>query len=192
MADGPKGKVVFVGRVNVGKTALMRRITQNRYEPNTESTTAASYGTYRSPDGSAIQFWDTAGMERYRSVNKMYYRDAAVCLLVFDLLDHSSFDDVDMWKLEVGKEDTTRTITFILVGNKADVTDPAQIQVTEDQARDRASEFGIQYFAVSARTGEGVSELLDAVVQAIVRPVSRAETQVMEAIDAPPVQKGCC
>jgi small GTP-binding protein len=190
----PKGKVVFVGRVNVGKTALMKRITENRFDANTEPTAAAAYGDYHTADGALIQFWDTAGMERYRAINRLYYRDAAVSLLVFDVSDRTSFDDIESWKREVEKEDSTGNIAFILVGNKADITDPAKVQVPEDAARDRASEFGVQYFAVSARTGEGLFELLEAIVQIIAPPIPRAEVQATAplAIDVLPEQKGCC
>jgi small GTP-binding protein len=196
MSAPRSGKVVFVGRVNVGKTALMTRVSENRFNENTESTTACAYGDYKTSDGVTIQFWDTAGMERYRSINKLYYRDAAVCLVVFDALERQSFLDVPTWKREFEKEDTTGNAVLILVGNKTDITDPGRVQVKEDEARQWAEDAGIQYFPVSAKSGEGIFELLEAIVQIIAPPLPQPAVQVVPTpvvIDAPVEEKqGCC
>jgi small GTP-binding protein len=158
-------KVVLFGSINVGKTALLSRIRDDRFDSQTEPTTCAGYAVYRSPldDSVAIQFWDTAGMERYHSINRMYYHDAVGAILTFDLTKRKSFDDCDDWLDEFQKFNTVMDPLIILAGNKCDL----EHEVTEEEARAWAAAHSIQYFAVSARSGEGVSELLDGLVNAL-------------------------
>jgi small GTP-binding protein len=162
-------KVVFIGSISVGKTTLMTRMADDRFDPNTEPTTCAAYAHYAPPGDNEVlvQFWDTAGMERYKSINKIYYHDAAVALLTFDLSDKKTFADLARWKQEFEKENTLSDAIVILVGNKCDLIDG--IQVTEEEARSWAQQHGIEYFAVSAMNGDGVSELLDGLVRSLPR-----------------------
>jgi Ras-related protein Rab-11A len=177
-------KVVFIGSVSVGKTTLMTRMADDRFDPNTEPTTCAAYAQYKPPDNNEvlIQFWDTAGMERYKSINKMYYQDAVVALLVFDLGDRKTFLELNDWK--EGFERENHTAAVILVGNKCDLQE--RQHVSEEDARAWAQEAAVEYFAVSALTGEGVGELLDGLVRAVPRkglpvlprqPVARASRE---------------
>jgi small GTP-binding protein len=184
-------KVVFIGSINVGKTTLMTRVADDRFDPNTEPTTCAAYAQYRPHDDSdmLIQFWDTAGMERYKSINKLYYHDAVAALLVFDLTNRKSFDEVNDWKNGFEKENGVGTAVVILVGNKCDLT--ARIEVGEEDALNWAQKHGVQYFAVSAQTGEGVSELLDGLVKSL------GKRTVMAIPQNAPVPRGrgvaaCC
>jgi small GTP-binding protein len=162
-------KVVFIGSISVGKTTLVTRMANDRFDPNTEPTTCAAWAQYTPPgeDSLPVQFWDTAGMERYKSINKIYYRDAVVALLTFDLSDRKSFTDLNMWRDEFERENTLTGAVIILVGNKCDLAGTAQ--VSEEEARTWAEENGVEYFAVSAMTGEGVSELLQALVRSLPR-----------------------
>jgi small GTP-binding protein len=187
MGDRPR-KVVLVGSVSVGKTALMTRIADGRFDPNTEATACAAYAQYTHPaTGAAVQLWDTAGLERYRSLNKIYYRDASAALLTFDLTVRRSFDDVSAWKEHFEGEVAQRSARFLLVGNKADLR--GACEVPEEEARAWASDHKAPYFAVSALTGEGVAEMLDALVRALPQ---RAEEPFTQIAEEEPDGRGCC
>jgi small GTP-binding protein len=183
-------KVVFIGSISVGKTTLMTRMADDRFDPNTEPTTCGAYAQYRPPGQSevVVQFWDTAGMERYKSINKIYYRDAVAALLTFDLSDRATFTALAKWKDEFEKENTLSNAIVILVGNKCDLWD--QIEVTEEDARAWAQEHGMEYFAVSAMNGEGVSELLDALMRSLPRKGRPLFSQAVP--DNPKQQTDCC
>jgi small GTP-binding protein len=160
-------KVVFIGSINVGKTTLMTRMADDRFDPNTEPTTCAAYAQYKPPDTDAtvIQFWDTAGMERYKSINKLYYHNAVAALLVFDLSNRKTFEEVNDWKNMFERENTMGNSLIILVGNKCDLG--YKLEVSEEDALTWAEKHNVQYFAVSALTGEGVAELLDCLVKTL-------------------------
>lgn len=134
--QGIDAKIVIMGNTGVGKTSLLHRYTQNRFDPkNTTSTTGAFFVTKKVyVDGIKVrlQLWDTAGQERFRSMAPMYYRGANAALLLYDITNASSFDDVRGWLEELKKNCSPELIIYI-VGSKADLH--RHRQVTSDLAR---------------------------------------------------------
>ncbi|TFY74506.1 hypothetical protein EWM64_g9505, partial [Hericium alpestre] len=98
---GIDAKIVVMGNTGVGKTSLLQRYTQNKFDPkNTTSTTGAFFVTKKiSVNGLKVrlQLWDTAGQERFRSMAPMYYRGANAALLLYDITSAVSFEDVRGW-----------------------------------------------------------------------------------------------
>ncbi|PNJ87650.1 RAB37 isoform 15 [Pongo abelii] len=68
-----------------------------------------------------LQIWDTAGQERFRSVTHAYYRDAQALLLLYDITNKSSFDNIRAWLTEI-HEYAQRDVVIMLLGNKADMS----------------------------------------------------------------------
>ncbi|EMD40669.1 hypothetical protein CERSUDRAFT_111251 [Gelatoporia subvermispora B] len=134
--QGVDAKIVIMGNTGVGKTSLLHRYTQNRFDPkNTTSTTGAFFVTKKvHVDGTKVrlQLWDTAGQERFRSMAPMYYRGANAALLLYDITNVSSFDDIRGW-LEELKKNCSPDLIIYIVGSKADLH--AYRQVTSDLAR---------------------------------------------------------
>ncbi|KAI0091911.1 P-loop containing nucleoside triphosphate hydrolase protein [Irpex rosettiformis] len=133
---GVDAKIVIMGNTGVGKTSLLHRYTQNKFEPkNTTSTTGAFFVTkkvYVNGTRVRLQLWDTAGQERFRSMAPMYYRGANAALLLYDITNASSFDDIRGW-LEELKSNCSPDLIIYIVGAKADLH--RHRQVTSDLAR---------------------------------------------------------
>ncbi|KAL4081998.1 P-loop containing nucleoside triphosphate hydrolase protein [Scleroderma yunnanense] len=133
---GIDAKIVVMGNTGVGKTSLLYRYTQNKFDPrNMTSTTGAFFVTkkvYVEGLKVRLQLWDTAGQERFRSMAPMYYRGANAALLLYDITNASTFDDVRGWLEELKKNCSPELIIYI-VGSKADLVH--QRQVTSDLAR---------------------------------------------------------
>ncbi|THH33597.1 hypothetical protein EUX98_g573 [Antrodiella citrinella] len=111
--QGVDAKIVIMGNTGVGKTSLLHRYTQNKFDPkNTTST--------------------TAGQERFRSMAPMYYRGANAALLLYDITNAATFDDVRGW-LEELKKNCSPDLIIYIVGSKADLQHHRQ--VTSDLAR---------------------------------------------------------
>ncbi|KAH9943371.1 P-loop containing nucleoside triphosphate hydrolase protein [Epithele typhae] len=134
--QGVDAKIVIMGNTGVGKTSLLHRYTQGKFDPkNTTSTTGAFFVTKKvSVDGTKVrlQLWDTAGQERFRSMAPMYYRGANAALLLYDITNASSFEDVRGW-LEELKKNCSPDLIIYIVGAKADLHQHRQ--VTSDLAR---------------------------------------------------------
>ncbi|KAI0052604.1 ras-domain-containing protein [Auriscalpium vulgare] len=120
----------------VGKTSLLQRYTQNKFDPkNTTSTTGAFFVTKKVVVNGMkvrLQLWDTAGQERFRSMAPMYYRGANAALLLYDITSQASFEDVRGWLEELKRNCPTDLIIYI-VGSKADLA--YSRQVSQDLAR---------------------------------------------------------
>ena len=163
-------KVILIGDTSVGKTSIIERMIKDVFNPSEiRATTSFAISTYKGPDPEdpEVQIWDTAGMEKYRSVNRTYYRDAAAALLVFDLSNRLSFENAKgVWKTDFESCCPGNTFMF-LIGNKCDLADA--IEVTEEEARNWANGNNINYFETSAMTGEGVSEMRTALMKMLPR-----------------------
>ncbi|KAJ7688407.1 P-loop containing nucleoside triphosphate hydrolase protein [Mycena rosella] len=134
--QGIDSKIVIMGNSGVGKTSLLQRYTQNKFDPkNTTSTSGAffvSKKVYVNGLKVRLQLWDTAGQERFRSMAPMYYRGANAALLLYDITNASTFDDIRGW-LEELKKNCDPDLIIYIVGSKADLS-PYR-QVTSDLAR---------------------------------------------------------
>ena len=103
-----------------------------------------------------IQIWDTAGEEAYRSITRSYYKSAACVFIVYDISDKKSFFDVDLW-LKDCREICFKNVIIYLIGNKNDLEDKRQ--VPKEDGEKFAQEHNFIFHEISAKTGEGFSEL---------------------------------
>jgi small GTP-binding protein len=110
-------KVVLLGESGVGKTSIISRFINNVFGENIISTTGASYAgktmTFDEFEGKAIKFeiWDTAGQEQYRSLTKIFYKDAAAAILVYDITRKDSFLELKNYWYDQVKETAPKNIS---------------------------------------------------------------------------------
>ena len=113
-------KVVLLGESGVGKTCIIARFINNTFEENLISTTGASYAgktmTFDEFGGRSIKFeiWDTAGQEKYRSLTKIFYKDAGAAILVYDITRQDSFDEIKKYWLQQIKEFAPKDISKLI------------------------------------------------------------------------------
>ena len=109
-------KVVLIGESGVGKTSIISRYTNNTFSSVLMSTTGASFATKTlmlEEENQSVKFeiWDTAGQERYRSLAKVFYKNAAVCVLVYDITRKASFDELKKYWISQIKEHGAKNIS---------------------------------------------------------------------------------
>jgi small GTP-binding protein len=159
-------KVVIIGDSLVGKTCILVRLTAGKFDLESFPTIGAAFQNHVlvTENGSVtLHIWDTAGQEKYHSLTPMYYQNAQVAILVFDLTRLKSFESLDQWMEQLnGKRDTD--LKIFLVGNKADLIDERAVE--EDRAQDFAAKSGaVAYIKTSAKSGEGIIELFTKVAE---------------------------
>ena len=109
-------KVVLIGQSAVGKTNIINKFVLNKFNPNHDSTLGASFLTKNiiigeENKGIKYEIWDTAGQERYRALTKVFYKNSAVCVLVYDITRRASFQEIkDYWFKEI-KDNTPPDIS---------------------------------------------------------------------------------
>jgi Ras-related protein Rab-39B len=106
-----------------------------------------------------IQLWDTAGQERFRSIIKAYYRNVVGGFLIFDVKDRLSFDELSNCVEDAKEGAYPRELIFVLVGNKIDEDYHPRV-VSQQEAKEFAQRFGMEYIETSAKTGQNIDELL--------------------------------
>ncbi|CAB1417179.1 unnamed protein product, partial [Pleuronectes platessa] len=159
-------KVMLVGDSGVGKTCLLVRFKDGAFLAGSFISTVGI--DFRNKvlniDGVKVklQIWDTAGQERFRSVTHAYYRDANALLLLYDVTNKTSFDNIQAWLTEI-HEYAQQDVVLMLLGNKADATHNRVVK-REDGER-LAKEFGVPFMETSARSGLNVELAFTAVAR---------------------------
>ena len=155
----PHYKIIFLGDQAVGKSSILNRFYQDKFEPDYQATIGLDFHSKNTEiNGTSVRLllYDTAGQEKFKSLIPMYIRDANIILIVYDISIKESFAHTDYWVNET-KELKREDAIFVLIGNKTDLEDKRAIS-TKD-AENYATEKGFLFQEVSAKTGDGIEEL---------------------------------
>ena len=136
--DDPSFKVVLIGGASVGKTAIFDRLTGGVFDSNATSTISAHFLEKTIPIPNTqrtlrMQLWDTAGHERFKSVNRIYYRDACAAIVVCDITRRETFTQEAVFWMEDLKANAPSHCVMVLAGNKMDLMDRVQVTLPEMQ-----------------------------------------------------------
>ncbi|XP_072751225.1 ras-related protein Rab-37 isoform X5 [Anoplolepis gracilipes] len=150
-------KTILLGDSGVGKTSLLVQFDTGRFQPGNFAATVGIGFTNKvvTVDDTPIklQIWDTAGQERFRSVTHAYYRDAHALLLLYDVTNKTSYDNIRAWLSEI-REHANEDVVIMLLGNKSDCGTERVVK-REDGER-LAQEYKVPFMETSAKTGLNV------------------------------------
>ena len=171
-------KVLLIGDAGVGKSSLLLRYTEDKFDEALGSTIGVDFKVKTvEADGKRVKLtlWDTAGQERFRTLTSSYYRGAQGVVLVYDVTRRATFDDLQRWLEEVdayapgGGEEVVK----LLVGNKID----RDGVVPRTEAAAWARRRGMLFVETSAKAAVGVTQAFCEVVNKILEnPVLVAAT----------------
>ena len=164
-------KVVLLGDAGVGKTSIICRYVTNSFSSVLMSTTGATYANKKLIVGNKkirFEIWDTAGQERYRSLAKMFYQNANVIILVYDITRKSSLNSInDFWIKQI-RENARKDVILGLAGNKSDLYENEEVKLNE--AKLFAKEIGAIFKTTSAKSSTGIDELFLQIGEKILNP----------------------
>ncbi|MHA1797217.1 MAG: GTP-binding protein [Candidatus Helarchaeota archaeon] len=152
-------KLILGGDGSVGKTSMVHRFVENTFAKDYKSTIGTSIFKKECDfEGlkSSVRFviWDLAGQVQFKRVRQSYLANAEAGILVYDVTNQQSFDNIKKWHEEVIS--ASPGISLILVGNKIDLMD--QRVVPREKAESLAEELGLSYIETSAKTGENIND----------------------------------
>lgn len=142
----------------MGKSCLLLRFCEDQFTPSFITTIGIDFKIRTIDlDGKRVklQVWDTAGQERFKTITTAYYRGAMGILLVYDVCDEKSFNNIRSWYANV-QQHASENVVLILVGNKSDMGDKRVIST--EQGQDLANELGIPFIEASAKTNDNVED----------------------------------
>ncbi|GFP82514.1 RAS-related protein rabe1c [Phtheirospermum japonicum] len=170
----------FLSSAGVGKSCLLLRFSDGSFTTSFITTIGIDFKIRTVElDGKRIklQIWDTAGQERFRTITtgKAYYRGAMGILLVYDVTDESSFNNIRNWIRNI-EQHASDNVNKILVGNKADM-DESKRAVPTSKGQALADEYGIKFFETSAKTNLNVEEVFFSIARDIKQRLSETDTK---------------
>ncbi|CAF2364783.1 unnamed protein product [Rotaria sp. Silwood2] len=166
-------KILIIGESGVGKSCLLLRFTDDRFNTEMSATIGVDFKVKQlEVDGNQVKLaiWDTAGHERFRTLVPAYYRGAHGAILVYDVCNRDSFQQLDRWIAELDTFSTKLNIIKMLVGNKIDCENSRE--VTRDEGAKFARKYSMLFIETSARTREGVQIAFEELVQNILQTPS--------------------
>ena len=152
-------KVVLLGEGCVGKTSLVLRYVENKFNEKHFTTLQASFLNKKlNIAGKRVNLaiWDTAGQERFHALGPIYYRDSNGAILVYDITDEDSFTKVKNWVKELRKM-LGDDVCLCIVGNKTDLEKDRAVPIAE--AESYAASVKAKHFQTSAKQNRGIEEL---------------------------------
>jgi len=194
-------KVIILGDSGVGKTSLMNQYVSKKFTDQYKATIGADFLTKEVMIDDKLvtmQIWDTAGQERFQSLGVAFYRGADACVLVYDVCNLKSFQQLDSWREEFLIQAMPRdpeNFPFIVLGNKVDKPEAERL-VSNSKAETwcREKNKGIDHFETSAKSNLNVEQAFQKIATMALEQES--EEYIIDPVDVdepkPKSQKKCC
>jgi len=192
-------KLLLIGDSGVGKSCLLLRFADDTYTESYISTIGVDFKIRTVElDGKTIklQIWDTAGQERFRTITSSYYRGAHGIIIVYDITDVESFNNVRQWLFEIDRF-ASENVNKLLVGNKSDLVNKRV--VTKETATEFSEGLSIPFLETSAKNSTNVEEafltmaaqIKSRMVEARVAPTKETKLN-MKSREVKSNKGGCC
>ena len=160
-------RVCLLGDAGVGKTSILTRFCDNSFKEKYNNTIGVDFRlvTLKCNDIiSKIHIWDTAGQERFRSLALNYLNNSHGIILIYDITNTQSFENVKTWVNQIREEASSNVIIYI-AGNKVDMED--ERKVDRDDGEKLAEELGFPFVETSAKNGININETFEDLVERI-------------------------
>jgi Ras-related protein Rab-3C len=172
-------KLLIIGDSGVGKSSLLVRFADNHFSGNYITTIGVDFKIRTIElhgEKVKLQIWDTAGQERFRTITTAYYRGAMGIMLVYDITNAKSFDNIAKWLRNID-EHANEDVERMILGNKCDMEEERVISY--ERGKQLADSLGLQFFETSAKENINVRAVFERLVDMICEKMS-------ESLDADP------
>ena len=194
--------ILLLGDSCVGKTSLISRYANGIFKDEYIATVGLDFVSKQeiiNDKNINVKLWDTAGQERYKALTPSYLRGADGVVLVFDVTNSETFDNLKFWldSLKNNLGENNSFLPVVINGNKIDIDDR---DISKDDANKFAQENNFKYFETSAKSGVGVDELFREIVNQILEnkektdevKEERKSIKINENKGNNQKKKGCC
>ena len=188
-------KVLLLGDSSVGKTCFLMKYTDEAFQETHMATIGLDYRlkSMKLKNGKTvkIQIWDTAGQDRFRSITKNYYKGSHGIILIYDITNPITFENITHWVSQV-REEASKNVVIYLIGNKIDLEEERKVSTEEGEKL--AEKLGLPFNETSAFDGTNINETFDDIVERIDKafgdiPITPKQNKIFKPIKA---KKKCC
>lgn len=158
-------KLLLIGDSGVGKTCIIFRFVENSFNPAFITTIGIDFKIRTVEIGGKkikLQIWDTAGQERFHTIAATCYRGAQGIMLVYDVTDEKSFNNIPKW-IQKTQELASPNVTKMLIANKCDLN--KQRVITRERGEQLAQDQEIRYVEISALSNLNVEDAFGTLTQ---------------------------
>ena len=187
-------KLLLIGNAFVGKTLIVQKFIDNTFSKSTMSTIGVDLQSkIIDINGKKVKYliWDTAGEDRMKTMTYSYYRGCHVILIVYDVTNQKSFENVTTW-VECVDKFAKSNVLRILVGNKTDLED--QRVISKEDGKKLADENGLKFYEISAKAVTGLCEMFEDIAKEYVQMYQQKSIknfQLKKAAETK-AKKKCC
>ncbi|KAJ5070973.1 ras and ef-hand domain-containing protein [Anaeramoeba ignava] len=195
MSQSKTLKILIIGNSLVGKSSLLLRFCDNQFNEDLGTTIGVDFrfATVKINDEVVkLQIWDTAGQERFRTITGTYYRNADGIMVVYDITNKDTFDQIKLWFQEI-KKNAPENVVNILVGNKTDLAQ--QRVVSYEDGQKLAKQFKCDFLEVSAKSNSNVQESFHLLAEQTLQNFNKKKTKNRKGLKFnkdTPDKKSCC
>ena len=187
-------KLLLIGNAYVGKTLIVQKFIDNTFSKSTVSTIGVDLQSkIIDINGKKVKYliWDTAGEDRMKTMTYSYYRGCHVILVVFDVTERKSFQNVTTW-VECIDKFAKSNVLRILVGNKTDLEDKRV--VTNEEGKKLAEANGLKYYEISALKITGLYEMFEDIAKEYVEIYEQKAYKnfQLKNMENTKKRRGCC
>ncbi|KAH0790815.1 Ras-related protein Rab-4B [Histomonas meleagridis] len=177
-------KIVIVGSSGVGKSSIVQRFVTGEFVED-GSTCGADFYTYSIPienENIKLQIWDTAGQERFRAISKSYFRNSVGAILVYDITNIRSFDQLTSWLSDL-QSLCSPNAYILVVGNKVDLEESRQ--VSAQQVQNFAEMHNLATMETSAKNGSNIELAFTRLAFEIHKRLSNGQISINSKVSQP-------
>ena len=171
-------KIILLGSVAVGKTAILSKYITNEFNDAHTATIQANFKSkivnVNNATYAKLNIWDTCGNEKFRAITRQYYKDVNGLILVYDITNKNSFDSIDSWVEDI-KNCAPENFVVILVGNKSDLADKRQVSFQE--GKQKADKYGYLFNEVSAKDGNNILLIFGNISEAMLEQQEKSKIE---------------
>ena len=191
------GNIILLGSSNVGKSNMMNQFLRGKFEEAYFATIGINcLNKLFVFDGKKVKinYYDTAGQERYNSINLTLLRKADGVILVYDITSQESFRKIDFWIQELHNKNKDSKV-LMLVGNKTDLDNERKVSFQEGEKK--ANEIGCPFMETSAKTNHNIKECFEKASRILYLKKSEEDDDDQNnvfslAFDSQKKKGGCC